>query len=130
MKPIHLRNLSLGLVVSLMICLFVGDAIASRNPYISNHGVSFSTGNKYLRQNDISLSGPVASLSFSRNYNSQSVENTVLGFGWSFSWNEKLVFEPELGLAIYTRSDGKVMVDQLTSYAILHLKKAFLGMTF
>ncbi|MBU0664802.1 MAG: hypothetical protein KJ990_09705 [Proteobacteria bacterium] len=32
----------------------------------------------------------------------------MIGFGWSFSWNEKLTFETALGLAIYNRADGRM----------------------
>jgi RHS repeat-associated protein len=82
---------------------------ASKSPFISNHGINFSTGNKYLHQIDISTVGPVASLSFTRYYNSQSKEGSILGFGWSFSLNDNLTFEPGHGLAIYKRADGKVI---------------------
>ncbi len=103
------RFVSLAFCAVLFSLMVPNPSLASRNPYISRHGVNFSTGNKYLQQNDISLAGPVSSLSFSRSYNSQSVENSLLGYGWSFSLNEKLTFEPDLDLAIYQRSDGRMI---------------------
>ena len=95
-------------MVILILFGFSGISHASQNPYISRHGVNFATGNKYLHQNDISLSGPVSTLSFSRGYNSQSDETSVLGYGWTFSWNDKLTFDTSTNTAVYARSDGRV----------------------
>ena len=100
--------LSIRLLVILLLFGFSGISQASQNPYISRHGVNFATGNKYLNQNDISLSGPVSTLSFSRGYNSQSDDTSALGYGWTYSWSDKLTFDTSTNTAIYTRSDGRV----------------------
>ncbi|MCX5882436.1 MAG: DUF6531 domain-containing protein, partial [Deltaproteobacteria bacterium] len=85
----------------------VSVASASNDPYIPRHGVNFSTGNKYLHQSDIFLSGPASTLQFSRDYNSQSVDSSTLGFGWTFSWNDSVTFVNNL--PIYKRSDGRTI---------------------
>jgi RHS repeat-associated protein len=90
----------------MLILLFAPAAFSSSNPYLSRHGINFSTGNKYLHQNDISLAGPIFSLRFSRNYNSQSSDTSILGYGWSFSWDERLIPNDNLGVIIHKRSDG------------------------
>jgi RHS repeat-associated protein len=101
--------LSLCLTVCLFACVVASSSHAASNPYISRHGVNFSTGNKYLYQSDVSLSGPVSTLSFSRNYNSQNAEISILGAGWTFSWNDRLLFGSNQSLVIYKQSDGSVI---------------------
>ena len=67
------------------------SAGASSYPYISGHGVNFATGNKYVQETDVRLDRPVT-LSFTRTYNSQSTEDSVLGYGWSSPFlSERLV---------------------------------------
>lgn len=82
---------------------------ASDNPYISSHGINFSTGNKHLSQTDLSLTGSLKSLLFQRHYNSQSVENKSLGYGWSHSVDEHLTLVEGHNLVIYTRADGHMI---------------------
>ena len=105
MKP--LRFLKISLCVLFLASALVSVASASSAPYISRHGINFSTGNKYLHQNDVSLAGPASTLVFSRNYNSQSLESSILGFGWTSTLNDKLTFEGTK--AIYKQSDGHIM---------------------
>jgi YD repeat-containing protein len=93
----------------LWIILFAVTAFAGSSPFISGHGINFSTGNKYISERDASLAGPVASLNFSRNYNSQSTDDTIFGYGWSFSENESLQIESGLELIVYSRSDGHML---------------------
>ena len=107
MKPTPLVSLCLS--VLLFIFVAASSSLASNNPYIPRHGINFSTGNKYLQQNDISLSGAATTLTFSRDYNSQSKESSILGFGWTFSWNDRLVFGNSFGVAILIRSDGSMV---------------------
>ena len=104
----RLMNLLTGTIAALLILGCPAMSAANERPYIPKHDIDFSTGNQYLYENDIRLEGPVGTFSFSRHYNSQSTEAASLGYGWSFSWNESLVFYPDFDLAVYTRSDGKV----------------------
>ncbi len=97
----------------LFLCLgFLLSAAASfagSNPFISPHGINFSTGNKFVSERDVTLAGPVEPLNFSRHYNSQSKEDTIFGYGWSFSENESLQIETGLGLIVYSRADGHLL---------------------
>ena len=107
MKP--LRVLPVLISVLFLAAALASVASASNDPYIHipRHDVNFSTGNKYLHQSDISLAGPASTLQFSRNYNSQSADNSILGFGWTFSWNDRVTFENNL--PIYKQSDGRII---------------------
>jgi RHS repeat-associated protein len=107
MKPTPLVSLCHN--VLLLIFVTASSSLASNNPYIYRHGINFSTGNKYFQQKDISLPGADTTIMFSRNYNSQSKESSILGFGWNFSWNDRLVFGNSFGLAILIRSDGSMV---------------------
>ncbi len=65
-------------------------AIASSQPYLVGHGINFASGNKYLVETDLVIQGPLAPLSFTRTYNSTSSENSILGYGWSCSFTDRL----------------------------------------
>ncbi|AMD93002.1 hypothetical protein AXF15_07745 [Desulfomicrobium orale DSM 12838] len=84
----HVLHISI-LLLSVIFLPF--SAGASSYPYISGHGVNFATGNKYVQETDVRLDGPLV-LSFTRTYNSQSTEDSVLGYGWSSPFlSERLV---------------------------------------
>ncbi len=85
------RLLILFLIFSLSLIVAVSQGLASTQPYITSHQINFGTGNKYLTETDVRLSGPGPSLSFKRIYNSQSSETSVLGYGWTGSLTEKLI---------------------------------------
>nr|WP_321283834.1 RHS repeat-associated core domain-containing protein [uncultured Vibrio sp.] len=89
--------------------MFAFPVLAGSNPFISRHGINFSTGNKFISERDIALPGPVEPLNFSRYYNSQNKENTTFGYGWSFSEHESLQIETGLELIVYTRADGHLL---------------------
>ncbi|MBI5779854.1 MAG: RHS repeat protein, partial [Planctomycetes bacterium] len=55
------------------------------------------------------MAGPASTLQFSRYYNSKTIDNSIPGFGWTFSWNDRLSFENSLGLAIYNQFDGQIV---------------------
>lgn len=96
--------------LTLLFTLFLGiPSQASQSPTISRHGIAFSTGNKFISQRDVSLTGPVSSLSFSRHYNSQSTENNTLGYGWSNTHDEHLRYIESHNLIILTRADGRMI---------------------
>ena len=84
----HVLHIS---ILFLSVIFLPFSAGASSYPYISGHGVNFATGNKYVQETDVRLDGPVT-LSFTRTYNSQSTEDSVLGYGWSSPFlSERLV---------------------------------------
>lgn len=68
----------------------VHAALASSQPYVTDHRVNFGTGNKYQAETDLHISGTGLPLSFRRLYNSQSSEVSVIGYGWSASLTERL----------------------------------------
>ncbi|ADW17596.1 YD repeat protein [Desulfobulbus propionicus DSM 2032] len=102
-RPIQCLLLCLGILLAAI------PSLAGSNPFISNHGINFSTGNKFIRERDVSLAGPVEPLNFSRYYNSQSKEDTSFGYGWSFSELESLQIETGLELIVYIRTDGHLL---------------------
>jgi RHS repeat-associated protein len=113
MKPLRVLPILLGIL--LIASALVSDANASSNPYNSRHGVNFTTGNKYLHQNDISLGGPNSALKFSRSYNSQGIGGGFLGFGWRTSWSDRLWSDkPTLGdnpaVIVLRQSDGHMLL--------------------
>ncbi|RWX51006.1 YD repeat-containing protein, partial [Candidatus Electrothrix marina] len=93
------RNIFSGLFrfafILTVLNVFVLPSYASTQPYIASYGVNFATGNKVHTETDISISGPVDSFSFVRTYNSQSTEESVLGYGWSWSFGEYLLLAPD-----------------------------------
>ena len=80
-------------VTLIALSIFAAPLQAATQPYISSHQVNFATGNKVHTETDISISGPVDSFSFVRTYNSQSTEESVLGYGWSWSFGEHLLLD-------------------------------------
>jgi RHS repeat-associated protein len=82
-------SISLFWAVALLVAAI--NAFASTQPYITDHQINFGTGNKYLSAADVRVPGPGASLSFTRTYNSQSSDTSVMGYGWTASLSEKLI---------------------------------------
>ena len=97
------------LLLCLGILLAAIPSLAGSNPFISRHGINFSTGNKFVSERDVSLAGPVEPLNFSRYYNSQSKEDTSLGYAWSFTELEPLQIETALELIVYSRADDHLL---------------------
>jgi len=82
-----------------------GPVLGSSQPYISGHNINFGSGNKYLSETDISLSGPGKALIFKRTYNSQDNETGVLGYGWSAPFSTHL--EIKINKIILIQSSGR-----------------------
>ncbi len=78
------------LAVLTVTALFPGQTKASSQPYLSDHGVNFAIGNKYVVETDLVIHGPTALFDFQRTYNSTSTENGILGYGWSCSLTDRL----------------------------------------
>ncbi len=89
---------SLSLFFASMLTLASGSVLASTQPYITSHQINFGTGNKYLTATDVSLPGPGPRISFTRTYNSQSSETSVMGYGWTASLTEKLIISTDITL--------------------------------
>jgi len=66
--------------------------------------INFSIGNKYQREQDLSLDGLGLPLGHSRYYNSRSALSGTIGFGWTASFSEHLTFET--GKTILHKADG------------------------
>ena len=67
--------------------------------------INFSTGNKYKRQTDLLLSGPGLPFGFSRFYNSQNHDQSILGFGWTATFSDRITISgSEITLV---QSDGR-----------------------
>jgi len=103
----------LPFLVVMFLLLLAGNVRAASQPYLADHQVNFGTGNKYLTATDISLSGPSGAFSFTRTYNSQSATASVLGYGWTATFSERLVIESsaitlvqEGGRHVVFRNDG------------------------
>jgi len=60
-------------------------------PYTKNP-VNFATGNKYIIQTDVIVSGPGLPFEFHRYYNSQSENDNSMGYGWTSSFGRFLSF--------------------------------------
>ncbi len=56
-------------------------------------GVNVTNGNLNLSANDVNLAARGLPLKINRSYNSQSVETGVLGKGWQFDFEQRLIFE-------------------------------------
>ena len=82
-------------VFFLLPLFFFTTSQASTHPYLSSHGINFAIGNKVHTETDISISGPVNSLSFTRTYNNKSTTESVLGYGWSWSFGEQLLIDSQ-----------------------------------
>ena len=52
--------------------------------------INYATGNKYERATDLDLDGPGLPLRLVRHYNSQSVADAPLGFGWRIGYDQQL----------------------------------------
>lgn len=74
----------------ILLAFSAGVVHASSQPYITSHQINFGSGNKYLSEKDVRIPWPGPQLSFTRTYNSQSDENSIMGFGWSASATERL----------------------------------------
>jgi len=72
----------------------------------TGHPINLATGNKYFREDDFTVSALGGNLSFSRSYNSQSILDGPLGYGWTHSYNVKLEVVDETTLRIMNR-DGR-----------------------
>ncbi|MCL7414273.1 MAG: DUF6531 domain-containing protein [ANME-2 cluster archaeon] len=73
--------------------LFVTNSLlfASSQPYLPKYGINFAVGNKYHVETDFSISTPVGEFAFRRTYNSQSAESGLLGYGWTRSFEERII---------------------------------------
>ena len=82
------------------------SALAGSTPFIPRHGISFATGNFFTQHSDLDLAGMGGGLRWIRSYNSQNPDRSILGYGWSFTANNRL----ELGGAtpVYKRADGRI----------------------
>lgn len=68
--------------------------------------VNLGTGNLVIESTDFSLSGRGNSgFSFNRTYNSKSIENSAMGYGWSYSGSETIT-EYSNGNVLIQESDG------------------------
>ncbi len=94
-------------LVVLFALALAAPAEASSIPSLPRHGVSFSTGNKFLQHHDVALAGPDSHLRFTRSYNSQSTDISILGHGWTFSLGDRISFEGTV--AVCKRADGHII---------------------
>jgi len=69
----------------------------------ADHRVYFYNGSEYLQETDLSLPG-VMPIRIQRTYNSQATFDSPLGYGWDFSFNERL----------RTYDDNSVVIRKLT----------------
>ena len=101
-RLIALLPVLLFLLLTLLPSSFV---LASAKPVIPNHGVSFSKGNLFHQHTDLSLPGLGDGLNWTRSYNSQSLDRSILGYGWTFTANSRLIFDK--ATPSYKRADGR-----------------------
>ena len=67
------------------------DGSCENTPF-TKHPINYATGNKFFRQQDLSIEGPGIPLLFTRYYNSQREEASAAGYGWSTSFSRHLAF--------------------------------------
>ena len=96
-SAIFLKHKIIFIIVVLLLSILVPFTFvqASQHPYLSKHGIVFSTGDKYLSANDVTVLSSAQSISFKRYYNSQGSKIGPLGYGWSIG------FVPYLNLNYY-----------------------------
>lgn len=70
---------------------FGKPACDETQPYTKNP-VNFATGNKFITQRDVAISGPGLPFEFQRHYNSQSETDNSMGYGWTSSFSQFLSF--------------------------------------
>lgn len=69
--------------------------------------VNVATGNNTVQSTDIFVEGIAGtSMGFTRTYNSKSVDDSPLGYGWTFTGNESIIEDWTENEAYYTDSDG------------------------
>ena len=73
----------------------------------SGEPVNPATGNYFSIKTDLSISGKGLPLQFTRTYNNQREYKGALGWGWDFTYNQKLDFFGN-GQIGYQRGDGSV----------------------
>ena len=101
-KPM-LRFVQIVLSVLLLTPL---SAVAGSTPFIPRHGINFATGNVFIQESDLKLSGLGEGLRWTRSYNNQNPDRSILGYGWSFTANNKLVLDGTT--PVYKRADGRI----------------------
>jgi YD repeat-containing protein len=100
---------TLGVLCLVVSCFYAPLSVASTSPYIREHGVNFAIGNKHLREHDISITGPVTTLRFARNYNSRATFDAEMGYGWTSSWSERITIAQDHTRIDYRRADGRTI---------------------
>ncbi len=81
------------------------------------------TGNCFRREKDVNAGPTPMALSFERYYNSRSIRNGSMGYGWSHTYNKKLV--SAAGKIFVYREDGQVLLfshDTLEAESITKLQ--------
>ncbi len=78
------------------------------HPLVGGAGfTNLGTGNNILQFTDYSLEGRGNfGIDFTRTYNSKSVEQTPLGYGWSYTGSESIIENRHTGEVLFTDSDG------------------------
>jgi hypothetical protein len=105
----RIRITTLGVLCLVVSCFYVPLSVAATSPYIREHGVNFAIGNKHLREHDISITGPVSTLRFARNYNSRATFDAEMGYGWTSSWSERITIAQDRTRIDYRRADGRII---------------------
>jgi RHS repeat-associated protein len=105
----RIRITTLGVLCLVVSCFYAPLSVASTSPYIREHGVNFAIGNKHLREHDISITGPVSTLRFARNYNSRATFDAEMGYGWTSSWSERITIAQDRTRIDYRRADGRTI---------------------
>ena len=109
-RLIGTRIIFLIFSTALLCASFTPSIHASPHPYLSEHGIVLSSGNKHLVETDISLAGPVQTLTLRRYYNSQSPSTGFFGYGWSGGLRETSRLEIKENRIVLVRASGKRVV--------------------
>ncbi|WP_293017178.1 DNRLRE domain-containing protein [Paenibacillus sp.] len=68
---------------------------------------NMTTGNNVIQYNDLSLKGRGGmGVDFTRTYNSKALEDSPLGYGWSYSGSEAIMERYDRSKLVYKDSDG------------------------
>jgi len=102
---LRLAHIAVHIILAALLFLPL-PALASSKPFIPGHGVNFSTGNVLIQHNDLTLAGLGGGLRWTRSYNSQSSDRSILGYGWTFTANNRL--ELAGTTPVYHRADGRI----------------------
>src|SRR6185295_6566247 len=101
-----LESSPLGELLRMLLGSLGGDGDGGGDPGTNKSDpINMSTGNMWFSETDLTVLARGLPIVFSRTYNSRSTRPGPLGFGWSFSYGERLEEQGD-GSVLYREADG------------------------